>query len=102
MATLFIRLAEVGRCYFECAGFYDTARDDHEFIIALRPSNDKERVVGSWEKVSGIARSSAVEIHDQEASILKAKILLMEQSRSWRITKPLRVVSAFLAEMKSR
>jgi SAM-dependent methyltransferase len=102
MATLFIRLAEGGKCFFECAGFHDTERDSYEFIVMLRPSDDKERVIRSWAHVRDSTRSTSGEIRDQQIAALKAKILLMEKSRSWRITKPLRALSAFLVQMKSR
>ena len=51
LSRLFIGLAEVGLCDFECETFHDTERDELEFFVTLKASDDKSRMLESWRKV---------------------------------------------------
>ena len=47
-ARLFREMAELDLIDFACANFFDTDRNDMEFFVSLRPSDDKSHIVKSW------------------------------------------------------
>ncbi len=48
--------AELGLLHFKCESFYDTARQQLEFIVGLVPCEDEEACVESWSKMVSNAR----------------------------------------------
>ena len=55
MSLLFLGLAEAGLHDIECEGFHDTERDEFEFFLTQKASDDRNRMIGSWQKVHVVA-----------------------------------------------
>jgi SAM-dependent methyltransferase len=47
-------LAQYGLLDFECAEFFDTVRNEFEFIVSLRKCDDRERAVASWRRMTAL------------------------------------------------
>lgn len=56
LAVLFSSLAREGFLSLECTQFYDTAQDQYEFFVAVRPCVSAERAALSWDLVASQAR----------------------------------------------
>lgn len=106
MGALFARLAKDGLIDLECIQFYDTAPGEYEFFIALRPIDDQERVIESWQhlhdsaveqpdpkqvEIDALRASLALAVGERDA--LQERVSLMQASHSWSITSPLRAIS---------
>lgn len=55
-ATLCIHLAEVGLFGFRCEYWFDTLREELEFVVALAPSDDETAIRKSWEAMRSATR----------------------------------------------
>jgi SAM-dependent methyltransferase len=117
-AELFVELAQADLIHVECTQFFDTARDEYEFFIGLRPCQDRERVIQSWERVRDEARPGRVGDDanaqlDEMRQVLRGKEIELADARaenrslgermsalygstSWAVTRPLRVLSRSL------
>jgi hypothetical protein len=118
-ASLFKQLAENDLLHFECDWFIDSQENTFEFFVSLKPCSDKQRMLQSWQKMQdetqngasfavGISSEARMTIDSLRAEIdaLKATIKAKDQafadstaqltkiyeSRSWRITAPLRAI----------
>ncbi|SIT36286.1 conserved hypothetical protein [Paraburkholderia ribeironis] len=58
-ARLFREMAELDLIDLACVNFFDTARNDMEFFVALKPSNDKSHIVNSWRRMETGVRDDA-------------------------------------------
>ncbi|MFL9963461.1 hypothetical protein PQR02_20800 [Paraburkholderia sediminicola] len=58
-ARLFREMAEFDLTELACGNFFDTARNDMEFFVSLKPSNDKSHIVSSWRRMEAEARDDA-------------------------------------------
>jgi hypothetical protein len=43
---------------FECVRFHDTARNDMEFFVAMRATDDKQAALASWERAASCTSSA--------------------------------------------
>ncbi len=74
LGNLFARLAYDGLIDMECVQFHDTAYGEHEFFIGLRPCNDRDQVVRSWEKIRDLARETSLDPKQTEINALKSQL----------------------------
>lgn len=51
-ALLLAEAAELGFVNLACDHFYDTARNDFEFFVALKSSDDQGEIVASWQRMA--------------------------------------------------
>ena len=47
-AELFIEMAQLGLVTFACDFYFDTRRNEFEFIVSMAPSDDKGAILASW------------------------------------------------------
>uniref|UniRef100_UPI0033419F9F methyltransferase domain-containing protein n=1 Tax=Castellaniella defragrans TaxID=75697 RepID=UPI0033419F9F len=112
-AKLFLELAHTGMLGFACVDFHDTERDQLEFFVALRSSEDQEEIISSWQamvnsfKTSSVVNSIWPQDAEREISRLKHQLqqsLAAEasyrKSKSWRITAPLRAIASSLRNFR--
>lgn len=113
LGLLFAELARGGMLPIECTAFHDTAEGEYEFFVGARACASVERAAASWEAIaararvdvpgSPEARAKAAEqvtsdLREQlrgaqeEASALRLHIAALKQSKSWRVTAPLRAL----------
>ena len=97
-ASLMLQLTEHGLLGLECSGFTDTAPEHwFEFYVFLKPCLDRERIRESW------SRMRAASLHRPDAARLtwaEDRVRALEQSTSWRLTAPLRVVAGWFEGRK--
>jgi SAM-dependent methyltransferase len=55
-ARLFREMAELDLIELACGNFFDTARNDMEFFVSLKPSGNKSHTVASWRRMEAEAR----------------------------------------------
>lgn len=116
-AELFREAAADGLIQFACEALYDTEPGQLEFVVILRTCPDREQIVESWRRTAtSIADASAANdggrsnrsaadlaapdevaslrfiLAQKEEELLKAKQTLESvlNSRSWKLTEPLR------------
>lgn len=56
---LMTEMAEYDLHTFSCEAFYDTAYHDFEFILHMRPCNNKDARISSWRRVQNLPRMYA-------------------------------------------
>ncbi len=94
-ATLMLQLAERGLLDLECAGFTDTAAEHwFEFYVFLRPCRDPDQIRESWSRM--LEAASHRPCANVRPTSAETRVLALERSTSWRLTKPLRTVSTWL------
>ena len=55
-AQLCAELAQNGLLDFECSEFFDTARNEFEFIVSMQKCSDTNRIVESWRRMAAACR----------------------------------------------
>jgi SAM-dependent methyltransferase len=88
------RLIEHDMCDFEVVNFSDTTKDELEFYVSLRkvdPKKDKKKQLASIPKLK---RPLRVEELEKKVALLEKEIDAMKNSKSWRITKPVRAAKS--------
>jgi SAM-dependent methyltransferase len=58
-ADLFMEMSETGLVDFACERFEDTEKDDYEFFVTLRRSNNRDYINQSWQHMSDAASTTA-------------------------------------------
>ena len=102
-ARMMLALAENAMTRLACADFTDSAPPWFEFFVFLRPTDDRAALVASWRRMAEQARDplpgsaearAAERIAAMERALqdARARIAAMENSLSWRATKPLRAL----------
>ena len=118
-ASLFKQAVEANLVHFECDWFVDSQPNTIEFLVSLKPSNNKQRMLQSWQemqdKTAGenmpiasspsaarleieglqaeIARLTAdIKSKDQALADTSTQLARVYESRSWRLTAPLRSI----------
>ena len=81
LGEMFARLSRDGLIDMECSQFHDTAHGEHEFFIALRPCDDHDRIVRSWEQVRDSAQDTRVDPKQLEIDALRAALKQAEADR---------------------
>jgi hypothetical protein len=71
LGKLFTRLAHEGLIDLELVQFYDTAYGEHEFFIAMRPCNDRDRVIRSWDQIAILAHERCIDDKQTEINVHK-------------------------------
>lgn len=66
-ATLMEQLAAAGLISLSCEQFFDTERDTIEFFVALRPCEDRARVVDSWRRMAETCNVEAPDTSESTA-----------------------------------
>lgn len=117
-AQLFAELTAAGLVHFACERLYDTERGELEFIVVLRLCADREETIESWNRaasqVSGSGSPlgagpptastaqlitpdaelegfrSALAVKEKELAATKETLASILNSRSWKLTEPLR------------
>ena len=111
-AELMARLAELGLLRMACAAMTDTTTEMFEFYVVMTPCADQGHAAATWRTAAHSmadplpgsvefrsARTEQAQIQESRAevarltgelAVAKARVAGLEQSRSWRLTAPLR------------
>jgi SAM-dependent methyltransferase len=87
-ASLMEKLAGFGLLNLACSGFTDSISTKFEFYVFMKPCTDRELIVESWRKVCEPQQGAWRLGEELEAA--RNRIKLLENSRSWKLTAPLR------------
>jgi SAM-dependent methyltransferase len=105
------KLAEFGLLHMACADFIDSSHPVLEFYVFMQPCDDLGQVAESWRNARNKLRSSPVGSAAEAAALAAAteacrtaeelesarqRIRLLENSRSWKVTAPLRRLKAMI------
>jgi SAM-dependent methyltransferase len=108
--ALMCRLAEAGLVSFSCTNLIPTAPGDLEFFVHLRRCDDPAAAAASWQAVLDAERDGAADdaVTDEaaaaarfECELLRARLDAVLNSRSWRMTAPLRAVVERLRQRRA-
>ncbi len=115
-AQLFALGCRLGLIEFSCEDFYDTERSEIEFFVNMRKCTDTSAMVESWRRMAGATQSTAYSTLEsrrfeidrllsqiscaerREEELVKrlrdaqAQLLSIHRSRSWKLTRPVRVI----------
>jgi len=117
-ANLMYELCKLGAIDLKCSMFHDTERGELEFFVGMQRSTDKSEQLASWQSMisraaekpeqkppatepplpqppSGIVEGRDAAIEELAAQLTDARLALsqMRDSRSWKLTAPLRYLS---------
>jgi methyltransferase family protein len=111
-AQLFEIACRFGLINFTCEDFYDTEPNEIEFFVHLRKSADQSEMVESWHRMAEAASAEPTAARSKQTDLvsgdwqfwgnreqLKAEleraqhqISALQNSTSWKITRPLRAI----------
>ena len=91
-ARLMRQLAAYGLLGFACTRCTQTAPDSLDFFVHLMATDDERLIADSWHWA--VEHQAAEREGDDVPARLRAEIATMRQSRSWRLTAPLRRLTA--------
>jgi hypothetical protein len=113
-ASLMEKLAGYGLLPLECAGMVDSSVPLLEFYVFMQPCNDRARVIESWRDARNTLRdplpgsgAEAALLADAESALrtddeleaARRRIRTLENSRSWKLTAPLRRMKAMMGHV---
>lgn len=80
---------------YEVVYYSETARNDLEFYVSLRKvkKRDSKKQLASIPKIK---RPLRIEELERKVELLNHEIISMKNSKSWRVTKPIRIANSLL------
>jgi hypothetical protein len=109
-ASLMEKLAEFELLNLACSGFTDSISSKFEFYVFMKPCTDREHIIESWRTVreslqdplpdpDGEAARQNIRLLEatrHELDVARCHIEMLENSRSWKLTAPLRRLRSLL------
>lgn len=94
------RLMLHGLIDFEIAYFKETGHDELEFFVSLRKIKGKKNIKAQLSTVPKIRRQRSFVDMLTHINDLEKQLEMMQNSKSWMITQPLRKVNALIRKMR--